>query len=100
MFHNKIIQRVISAVIIVTFTSLTMYPYTAMAQVHDALDKAGQLPKQKDEGVIGNAKRYLDKLTGNRPSKASGNPDERFSQLLAAIHEDLKAVSPDTALPA
>lgn len=99
MFRNQTIQRVIAALVLTTFTSLTMTPLTAAAQARNALDKAGLLPRQKDEGVIGNAKRYIDKLAGNGRATAASGAEERFAQLLNDIHEDLKAAVPQTALP-
>lgn len=66
---------------------------TAALQAHDAVEKAGQLNKQKDEGTLGNAKRYLAKLAGEKqPSPAKAvTPEERMSQLLNEVHEHLKA---------
>lgn len=42
--------------------NLSLYPLTAAVQAKDAMQQVGQLPKQKDEGVIGNAQRYLTAL--------------------------------------
>lgn len=98
MFRNTTIQRSIATIVLTTFMSLSLYPLTAAAQAKDAIEKAGLLPKQKDEGFIGNAKRYINKLAGDSKN-ASPSSDDQLGQLLAEIHEQLKAVVPDVALP-
>lgn len=99
MIRNHTFLRSVSAVTLCAFMSLSMYPLTAAAQAHDAAEKAGTLRKQKDEGVIGNAQRYLSKLAGNYDAKPAATSDDRLGQLLNDIHENLKAVVPETAFP-
>lgn len=103
MFRNQKMQRAIAGLVLITFTSLTMYPLTAAAQARDAMDKAGLLPKVKDEGFVGNVQRYIGKLAGgnggDHPGNQQGQADERLGQLLNEVHEHLKAVAPQTALP-
>jgi transglutaminase-like putative cysteine protease len=98
MFRNHMMQRITAGVVLTTFVSLSMYPLTAAAQVKDAAEKAGLLPKQKDEGIVGNAKRYINTLGGSKGTSTASTADERFSQLLNDIHEDLKAAVPQTAM--
>lgn len=98
MFRNQTMQRSVAAVVLTTFLSLSLYPFTAAAQAKEAVEKAGLLPQQNDEGVIGNAERYFRKLSGTKKNSRLSS-DERFSQLLAEIHDDLKAAVPEVALP-
>ncbi|MES2933190.1 MAG: transglutaminase-like domain-containing protein [Pseudomonadota bacterium] len=100
MFYHHGFQRGIASLLLVTFSSLTFYPLTAAAQVHDVVEKAGLLPKQKDLGIIGNAKRYINKLAGETSQDSSLSSDEQMGKLLNDIHEQLKAVVPAAALPA
>lgn len=97
MFRNQTMQRSVAAIVLTTFISLSLYPLTAAAQAKTAIEKAGLLPQQKDEGVIGNAQRYLRKLAG-KTATPELSVDERFTLLLNDIHEDLKAAVPDVAL--
>ncbi|MET3130592.1 hypothetical protein AAKU55_000849 [Oxalobacteraceae bacterium GrIS 1.11] len=98
MFRNHTLQRAIASIVLTTFTSLTLSPLMAAENAHDAMEKAGLLPQQKDEGFVGNAKRYLSKMAGAPVAKTS-SADDRFSALLAEIHENLKAITPQTAMP-
>jgi hypothetical protein len=98
MIRNQKMQRAISTIVLITFTSLTMYPLSVAAQAHDMAEKAGLLKKQKDEGVIGNTRRYINDLAGKNNTPVTLTADDKFAQLLADIHEDLKAVTPNTAL--
>ena len=100
MIRNQLFLRSVSAFTLCTFMSLSMYPLTAAAQAHDAAEKAGFLNKQKDEGFIGNTKRYISKLTGDYGAKGNLHAEERLGTLLNDVHENLKAVVPETAMPA
>ena len=42
MFRNQKLQRTIAALVLTTFTSLTLYPLTAAAQVKKAMEAAGE----------------------------------------------------------
>ena len=71
MFRSKAL-RPIAGVVLVTFTALTLQPLTAAAQLPSA-------PK--------------------RPQTASTSGEERYSRLLNEIHEILKEVVPQAAMP-
>ncbi|MBR7780265.1 hypothetical protein [Undibacterium rugosum] len=100
--RQTLFQRSVASIVLLTFSSLTLYPAGVSAQAHEAAEKAGLLTRLKDEGLLGNTQRYLGKLAGQSgvnantvPAVASVSPDEQFSQLLAGIHDELKAL--DTA---
>jgi hypothetical protein len=97
MFRNQKLQRAIAAVVLTTFTSLTLYPLTAAAQVKDTLENAGLLPKIPERGIVDDIKHYLTTMAGTATSSGMA-PEERFAQLLGEIHEDLKAAAPEAAL--
>ncbi|MDP1682855.1 MAG: transglutaminase-like domain-containing protein [Burkholderiales bacterium] len=71
MIASRILRRT-SALVLITFTSLTMQP----------LQAAMQLPKAE------------------RAKPAAATPDEKFSRALADIHEILKQLAPAAAMPA
>lgn len=98
ILRSQPIQRTIAAIVLATFTSLSLYPLTAAAQAKATVEKADLLLKQQNESTLGNVKRFGNGLAGKSvPAKEQG-PDEKFSQLLASIHDELKAVVPQTAL--
>ena len=100
MFHNTKAQRSISALLIVTFISMIMYPFSVMAQAHDILQRAGYLPPTANESVLNNAQRYFKHLAGDSPASAIPkplSPAARFNRVLEDIHESLRATVPQTA---
>lgn len=96
MFRNRLFQRLTSALVLTTFTSLTLSPLSAAARAYDAAEKAGLLERGPAAGSSaaqgGNS---------GRSSRVALQPlgaDEQFAQLLADIHEELKAATPQLAM--
>ena len=97
MFRNQKIQKFIAGIVILAMSNMLVYPLTVAAQTRDKLEKAGVIPKVKDEGLVRNVQRYMNTLAGQRaPSRQA--VDEQLAQLLDGIHQDLKAAVPEVAL--
>ncbi|MBC3873738.1 transglutaminase-like domain-containing protein [Undibacterium flavidum] len=101
MLRHQKFQKIVSSVVIMSFSCMLSYPMTAAARAHDIAEKAGLLNQEKDEGVLGNAQRYLAKIGGEKQTSRTIalTSEERMSQLLSEIHETLKATNPEAARP-
>jgi len=100
MFRNQRIQRFIANTVLVTFSNLVMYPISAQAQAADA-ERIGLLQKLKSGGIIANnsTKQYPSSSVAQKSSPVRLGADGRVGQLLGDIHEHLKSIVPQTALP-
>jgi len=100
MFRNNIVQRSISSLVLVTFSSLTLYPCAVSAQVRAAADQANSLLKVGQITPQGKVS-TLNPLLASSTSAATKptNSEERLSQLLKQIQDEVKAVAPATNTP-
>jgi transglutaminase-like putative cysteine protease len=89
MFRGQKIQRLISTVVLVAFTAnATFFPLQAAAQAKGAIAAAQPDSSRSLTGSSG--------LPGAAASVAG--PDERMSEVLGAVYDELKVAVPETAL--
>lgn len=94
MFRNITVQRAISSLVLVTFSSLTLYPCAVSAQVRAAAERTNSLLKVGQ--VTPQARAAALPLLASSTSAATKptNSEERLSQLLKQIQDDVKATAP------
>ncbi|MFZ6736070.1 transglutaminase-like domain-containing protein [Undibacterium sp. Ji42W] len=90
MFRNITVQRAISSLVLVTFSSLTLYPCAVSAQARAIADQLNSSVGGRNTGAL---------ATGNNSSAVAkpASPEERLSQLLKQIQDDVKATAPTVA---
>ncbi|MFZ6747231.1 transglutaminase-like domain-containing protein [Undibacterium sp. JH2W] len=91
MFRHYNFQRIVSCVVLTSFSSLTLYPCAVSAQVRTAADQAesGVTP-----GRISTKLLALASSTNTTATIKTSNSEERLSQLLKQIQDEVKAVAP------
>ncbi|MCH8619961.1 transglutaminase-like domain-containing protein [Undibacterium sp. TS12] len=97
MFRNNTIQRSISSLVLVTFSSLTLYPCSVAAQARAVADQAKNALGGRNSGASGLASSKFPALATGGNSNAVTKPaslEERLSQLLKQIQDDVKATAP------
>ncbi|MFZ6640834.1 transglutaminase-like domain-containing protein [Undibacterium sp. TC4M20W] len=100
MFRNITVQRAISSLVLVTFSSLTLYPCAVSAQARAMADQLNSSVGGRNSGALGAASNKFPALaTGNNSNAVAkpASPEERLSQLLKQIQDDVKATAPTVA---
>ncbi|MCH8619957.1 transglutaminase-like domain-containing protein [Undibacterium sp. TS12] len=91
MFRHYNFQRIVSCVVLITFSSLTLYPCAVSAQVHAASYRI------KSNVALGGISTKLFSLTSSSNTTTTiktSSSEERLSQLLKQIQDEVKAVAP------
>ncbi|MFZ6755982.1 transglutaminase domain-containing protein [Undibacterium sp. Ji50W] len=97
MFRNSTVQRSISSLVLITFSSLTLYPCAVAAQVHAAADLANNIRQAKSDIALNGISSKFPVLASSTNTTAAiktNSSEERLSQLLKQIQDEVKAVAP------
>ncbi|MFZ6723599.1 transglutaminase-like domain-containing protein [Undibacterium sp. Ji49W] len=100
MFRHYNFQRIISSVILVTFSSLTLYPCAVSAQVRAAAEQANNPLQTRSDVSLNRISAKLPPLASSANTAVAikrNNSEERLSQLLKQIQDEVKAVAPAVA---
>lgn len=101
MFRHYNFQRIISCVVLTTFSSLTLYPCAVSAQARAAADMASNIRQTKSDIALSGISTKLPVLASNTNTTATiktSSSEERLSQLLKQIQDEVKAVAPTTSI--
>lgn len=96
MFRNITVQRAISSLVLVTFSSLTLYPCSVAAQTRAVADQLNSSVGGRNSGALGTASSKFPVLAAGNNANAvtkPASPEERLSQLLKQIQDDVKATA-------
>ncbi|MBC3920141.1 transglutaminase domain-containing protein [Undibacterium sp. CY18W] len=101
MFRHQIFQRSVSSVVLVAFTSLTFYPMAVSAQARAAADMANNIRQAKSDvtlGAISSKFPVLATTVNTTAVTKTSSAEDRLSQLLKQIQDEVKAVAPTTSI--
>ncbi|MFZ6769363.1 transglutaminase domain-containing protein [Undibacterium sp. Di26W] len=97
MFRHYNFQRIISCVVLTTFSSLTLYPCAVSAQTRAAADMANNIRQAKSDIASSGISSKFPALAASANTTVATKPssaEERLSQLLKQIQDEVKAVAP------
>ncbi len=102
MFRQYQFQRSIASLVIITFSSLTLYPCAVSAQVREISEKAGGMSRPFNQNTLFSTRSNIAVISGGTlpPTAKQNSTDERLSKLLKQIQDELKATTPITSSPA
>lgn len=95
MFCQNLYQRSVASLVLITFSSLTLYPCAVSAQARAIAEQTGQLTSNGQPNLL-RAQSSLAALGGTKPPPVAqkASSEERMSQLLKQIQDELKATAP------